>query len=274
MPQKNPKQIHVTKASGEREPFSPEKVRESIKRSGVSRELANDVLKLVEPELYDGITTHEIYQRVFQHLREIGTHVASKYSLKRSIMELGPSGYPFEKFLAKILESDGYQVAVGQQVRGKCAWHEVDVIAEKDGEKHMIEAKFHNEGGLKTDTKVALYIYARFLDVSVGDGFDKGWLVTNTKLTRDARVYCECVGLKYMSWNKPEGYSLREVVERSGLYPVTALTTLSRHDKTTLLREGIVTCKDLLSSLNKIPKNKRARVQEEAQKVCSFNNAS
>ena len=274
MPQKSPKQIQVTKASGEREPFLPEKVRESIKRSGASRELANDVLKLVEPELYDGITTHEIYQRVFQHLRKIGTHVASKYSLKQSIMELGPSGYPFEKFLAKVMEAEGYQVAVGQKVRGKCVWHEVDVIAEKDGKKHLIEAKFHNESGLKTDTKVALYIYARFLDASSGDGFDEGWLVTNTKLTRDARIYCECVGLNYMSWDKPQGRSLRETVERSGLYPVTVLTTLNRREKSTLLGEGIVTCKDLLTNLKAIPQSKRSKVQEEAQKVCNFNNAS
>jgi len=274
VPQKPSNQIQVVKASGEREPFSPEKVRESIKRSGASHELANDVLKLVEHELYDGITTHEIYKYVFQHLRKMGTHLASKYNLKRAIMGLGPSGYPFEKFLAKILESDGYKTAVGQSVRGKCVRHEVDVIAEKGGKKHTIEAKFHNKSGLKTDTKVALYVYARFLDVSAGDGFDEGWLVTNTKLTRDARIYCECVGLNYMSWDKPEGYSLRELVERSGLYPVTALTTLNQRDKTSLLREGIVTCKDLLKNLESVPRNKRERVKEEAQKVCNLDNNS
>jgi hypothetical protein len=265
------KQIQIIKASGKQEPFSDEKVLKSLKRAGASRELATDVLNLVKPELYDGITTHEIYQHVFKHLRETGTHIASKYNLKRAIMELGPSGYPFEKFLAKVFESNGYQVAVGQQVRGKCVWHEVDVIAEKEGEKHMVEAKFHNESGLKTDTKVALYVYARFLDISSGDGFDKGWLVTNTKLTRDARAYCDCVGLNYMSWDKPSGQSLRETVERSGLYPVTALITLNHHEKSTLLGEGIVTCKELLNNLKSVPQKKRSRVKEEAQKVCSLN---
>lgn len=259
--------IQVIKASGEREPFSEEKVRISLRRAGVGRELAEDVLKIVEAELRDGISTREIYQRIFRHLRETGTHLASKYNLKRALMELGPSGYPFEKFFAKVLESEGYQTAVDQQVRGKCVWHEVDIVAEKDGVKQMIEAKFHNESGLKTDTKVALYVYARFLDVSAGNGFDEGWLVTNTKLTRDAKTYCECVGLKYVSWNHPEGHSLRELVERSKLYPVTALTTLNAREKTTLLGEGIVTCKELVANLERIPKNKRSVVANEARQL-------
>ena len=267
MAQNKRKPVLVIKASGEKEPFSPEKVISSLTRVGASPELASDVLKIVESELYEGITTHDIYTHVFEHLRQAGTHLASKYNLKQAIMELGPSGYPFEKFLAKILESEGFKTAVGQQVKGRCVWHEVDVIAEKDSEKHMIEAKFHNTAGIKTDTKVALYVYARFLDVSAGDGFTQGWLVTNTKLTRDARIYCNCVGLKYMSWNYPEDFSLRYLIEKSGLYPVTVLTTLSNHEKQTLLGEGIVTCKDILSKLEFVPKNKRGQVQDEAQKV-------
>ena len=263
------KQITVIKASGDREPFSEEKVRTSLRRSGASPELADDVLEVVRSELYDGISTKEIYQRVFQHLREIGAHLASKYNLKRAIMELGPSGYPFEKFLARVFDSAGYQTAVGQQVRGKCIWHEVDVLAEKDGVKHMIEAKFHNENGLKTDTKVALYVHSRFLDISAGGGFDKGWVITNTKLTRDARTYCECVGLRYMSWNKPEGQSLREMVEKSELYPITALISLNPQEKTLLLEEGIVVCKDLLTNLKSVSKGKRSAVEAEVRKLIS-----
>ena len=267
MPKRIANLIQVVKASGEREPFSKEKVLISLRRAGVGRELAEDVLKIVESELYEGIPTREIYRHIFQHLRENGTHLASKYNLKRALMELGPSGYPFEKFFAKILESEGYQTAVGQQVRGKCVWHEVDVVAEKDGVKQMVEAKFHNESGLKTDTKVALYVYARFLDVSAGNGFNEGWLVTNTKLTGDAKTYCDCVGLKYVSWDHPEGRSLRELVERNKLYPVTALTTLSSHEKATLLGEGIVTCKELVTNLERVPKSKRGAVADEARQL-------
>ncbi|MEX1061623.1 MAG: restriction endonuclease [Patescibacteria group bacterium] len=261
-----PKPILVKKASGELESFDPEKVLNSLKRAGASHKLAQDILKIVEAEIYEGIDTREIYQKVFTHLRSAGTHLAARYNLKRALMELGPTGYPFERYFARLLEQEGYQCLVGQQVKGKCVWHEVDVIAEKGKQKYMVEAKYHNAPGLKTDTKVALYVYARFLDVSAG-GFTQGWLVTNTKLTRDARHYAECVGLKYLSWDRPQGAGLRELIEKTRLYPVTILQSLSPKEKATLLGEGIVTCRDILKNLVQVPVRKRADTQKEAQNL-------
>ena len=259
----------VKKASGQLEPFDPDKVKNSLQRAGASHELAQDILKTVETELYDGVTTREIYQKVFTHLRLAGTHLAARYNLKRALMELGPTGYPFERYFARLLEQEGYKTAVGQQVKGRCVWHEVDVVAEKGGQKYMVEAKYHNAPGLRTDTKVALYVYARFLDVSAGDGFTQGWLVTNTKLTSDARDYAECVGLKYLSWDRPEGEGLRDLIEKTRLYPVTILQTLSPKEKSTLLGEGIVTVQDLLKNGESIPARKRANAQKEAQNLIS-----
>ncbi|NIT04068.1 ATPase [Candidatus Saccharibacteria bacterium] len=262
------KSVQVKKASGEYEPFSEEKVRASLKRVGVQKGVADDVIKILEKELYDGITTHEIYKHVFEHLRSRGVHLASKYNLKRAVMSLGPSGYPFEKFFAKILAEEGFKVKVGETVQGRCVDHEVDIVAQKGGKRYMVEAKFHNRTGLKTDTKVALYVYGRFLDISQADGFEEGWLVTNTRVTREARRYSSCVGIKVISWDYPQNFSLRYLVEKTGLYPVTALETLSQSDKQTLLEEDIVTCKELLKNLTLIPKSKRVKVKAEAQKIC------
>src|SRR3989304_1632348 len=166
MPKRTAHLIQVLKASGKREPFPEEKVRLSLRRAGRGRELAEDVLKIVESELYDGISTREIYRHIFQHLRETGTHLESKYNLKRALMELGPSGYPFEKFFAKVLESEGYQTAVGQQIRGKCVWHEVDVVAEKDSIRPVTAVKCHTESSVKPVVVFPPPFYARFLDVS------------------------------------------------------------------------------------------------------------
>ena len=44
-------------------------------------------------------------------------------------MELGPSGFPFEKLVGKILEQEGFETRVGVIVQGNCVQHEVDVIA-------------------------------------------------------------------------------------------------------------------------------------------------
>lgn len=263
------KKIKVLKASGEYEPYSEEKVRVSLRRVGAGREFTDEIIKLLEPELYDGITTHKIYKHVFKYLKGRGTHLASKYNLKRAIMDLGPSGYPFEKFFAKILEHEGFKVKTNKQIKGKCAYHEVDVVAERDKKKYMVEAKFHNKVGTKTTTRVALYIYGRFLDVSASDKFDEGWLVTNTKVTSGALKYCNCVGLKVISWDHPENFSLRNLIDKSGLHPVTALVSISGSDKKALLEQGVVTCRELLENVNLLPKNKRAIVKSEAEKICS-----
>ena len=189
------KRIMVVKRSGEHEPFSERKVRTSLKRAGADDALIDTIVGRVEGELYDGISTREIYAHVFALLRELQSPLVSRYDLKRSIMELGPSGFPFEIFVAGVLESQGFSVAVGQTVQGKCVDHEVDIIAQKGSRHYMIEAKFHNQPGLKSDIKDALYTYARFLDVEqvwveiAGHRahLHKAWLVTNTKVTSKVR---------------------------------------------------------------------------------------
>ena len=119
--------IMVVKRSGEHKPFSERKVRTSLKRAGADDALIDTIVSRVEGELYDGISTREIYVHVFGLLRELQSTLVSRYDLKRSIMELGPSGFPFEIFVAGVLEAQGFSVAVGQTVQGKCVDHEVDL---------------------------------------------------------------------------------------------------------------------------------------------------
>ncbi len=246
--------IKVKKASGEYELFSEEKVRRSLQRARVEKKLIKSVINNLKSELYDGITTKEIYSHVFKILGKEKNYLASRYNLKQAIMQLGPSGYPFEKFVAGILVREGYQVKVGRIVQGECASHEIDVVAQKDNEHYMIECKFHNRPGRKSDIKVTLYTYARFLDVAKAwieiaghkHKFYQGWLVTNTKVTSKAKSYAQCVGLKVVSWDYPKGSSLRFLIEKSGLHPVTCLNSLNQNEKKRLLEEGIVFCQDLI----------------------------
>ncbi|MEK7565720.1 MAG: restriction endonuclease [Patescibacteria group bacterium] len=242
--------IFITKASGEKVPFNENKVLGSIKRAGISPELFDQVLSHVKSILYDGITTREIHDHIVEFLGPRGL----KYSLKKAIMELGPSGYPFEKFIAEILCHQGYETITGQIVKGRCVSHEIDVIAQKDKEKIMIECKFHNLPGTRVDVKVALYVKGRFEDVQ-GE-FTQGWLITNTKFTTDAIDYAKCSGLKLIGWGYPETDNLQYWVENSNLYPVTILTTLSPNQKQQLLSQNIVLCKDLAAQKN-LPDNVR-----------------
>lgn len=241
----------ITKASGTIEEFSLTKFVRSLRRAGAHADLItsikNEVLR-IKPA-----TTQELHQLAAKLLEQARRPVASRYNLKRALMELGPAGYPFEDYIAELFKSQGYQTQVGQIVPGKCVDHEVDIIAQKGKVHHMIECKFHNGPGLKSDVKVALYVHSRFLDlVSAWKldpvnrlQFDTAWLVTNTKFTTQAEQYATCEQITLLSWDKGPRESLARMIDRTGLHPVTTLTGLSNHQKRELVRHGFVLCKDI-----------------------------
>jgi Holliday junction resolvase-like predicted endonuclease len=175
-------------------------------------------------------------------LRRYDRLLAGRYALKRAMSELGPSGYPFENLVAAMFAAEGFEVKVDAVVSGKCVAHEIDVIAKKNDRQFVIECKYHNQPGIRSDVKVALYVWARFLDLTK---FDEAWLVTNTKFTNDAARYAECVGMRVVGWNYPTGDSLEKRIDRLGLHPLTCLTSLSRGHKQQLLGKGLALARDL-----------------------------
>lgn len=276
-----PSKVLITKASGELLPFSPEKLRNSLIRSGAAPGIADEIQKEISSRLYTGVSTKKIYRWAFSLLRERSNRLAGKYHLKKAIMELGPEGFAFEKFVGEILKNDNYSIQIGQIVHGLCVDHEIDVIAEKGEHHFMIECKFHNQPGTVSDVKVPLYIQARFKDVEAawlqvpghGSKFHQGWVVTNTRFTSDAIKYGTCAGLKLIGWDHPNGGSLRHRIDDSGLYPVTCLNSLTREEKQALLSQGIVLSRDLCSNKNVLLKagvkaSKIIKVQEEALLLC------
>ncbi len=240
------KLIKVIKASGEVEPFSEEKIISSLMRAGADKETAAGIAEEIKPQLYQHIPTFQIYSTVMRLLRRRERALANRYSLKRAIIELGPTGYPFEQFVAAVLHSTGHQVETNKIIQGKCISHEVDIVAVHQQKKYMIECKFHNQVGYKTEVKETLYTYARFLDIK-HQGFDAPWLITNTKVTQEVKLYADCVGMRITAWDYPEGDGLRRLIDESGLHPITSLTKLSLKQKRDLIEKGIVFCKDIPS---------------------------
>ncbi|MCL5985292.1 MAG: restriction endonuclease [Actinobacteria bacterium] len=275
--------ILVTKTSGEQEPFQEAKLRRSLEKAGAKQELIDLITSDIGKKIFSGIPTSLIYSYASELLKKSRSSLAAKYNLKLSIMELGPSGFPFEKFVAEIFRSIGYKVKVGEIVQGECVPHEIDIIAERDNELLMAECKYHNRQGYTTDVKIALYVQARYEDVrkrwlqapELLNKSHQHWLVTNTKCSNDAIRYAECVGMKILAWNYPENNGLKEMIERSGLNPITSLTTLSKKQKDRLLSQGIVTCKDLtqqppiLKSMG-FNKQKIDEILIETLEVCSL----
>ena len=244
------KQINIEKANGKHEAFDEEKLRSSLLRAGATAEEVEEVLGHIVAELFDGMTTTEIYKHAFSLLHATTKPVARRYSLRRAVMDLGPTGFPFEDFIAEVLKSKGYQTLTRQMVLGGCVQHELDVVAWNEKKLIMCEAKFHNQLGIKSDIKVALYVKARFDDLKENvfnyggkdRSLDEGWLITNTKFSSTAIHYGECKNLTMIGWNYPEKGSLQDMIEQGSLHPVTCLTSLSTPEKNLLLSKGVVLC--------------------------------
>ncbi len=270
--------LQVLKANGRKEPFDEEKVISSIKRARIPQALSARALLHAKSKLYDGIPTREIYQHILEFLGESEhPYSKAKYGLKEAIMMLGPTGYPFEDFIARILQALGFETKVRQILMGKCISHEIDVIAKKDNKTNMIEAKFHNSTGTRSDVHVVLYTHSRFQDVKEKNSLDEGWLITNTKTTTDAIAYAECKGMKIISWSFPEQGSLRDLIEKSRLHPITMLTSLTNTHKTALLNNHIVMCRDihdnplLLDTLD-LSKEDKEKILAEIAFICFSEN--
>jgi hypothetical protein len=244
---------YIIKSDGKKEPYDVEKIKSSIIKAGASPEVASKTAGIINKKVKDNMSTDEIHQRAVSHLRALEPGAALRYSLKRAIMNIGPEGFAFEKYIAKILREYGYSAEVGQFIGGYCVEHEVDVVAKKEGKIYLIECKYHNSPGIKSDVKIALYIHSRFLDIEKARGgkysndYLEAWLVTNTKCTSDAIKYANCVGLKVMAWHYPRVENLQYFIETKQLYPISILSTINKKQKEILLDSGIILIKELES---------------------------
>ncbi len=243
----------VQKASGETEPFSQQKLEASLRRAGAKEDTIAWVVRDIKSWLEDGVSTQKIYRRAFSRLRAKRGGAAARYNLKKAIIEMGPSGYPFEHFIGQIMKEQGFAVETGQIVAGYCLEHEVDVIATGGGQQHLMECKFHNNQGKVSSVKVPLYIHSRMEDIikkrKKTEEFREltftGWVVTNTRFSADALVYGKCSGLMLLGWDYPPGNSLKVIIERHRIFPVTTLASLSKKQKRWLTQNGIVLCRQL-----------------------------
>ncbi len=272
--------MKIIKADGNTEEFKSQKLVSSLKKAGAKKSEIDSIVREIESSLEEGMRTQMIYQKAFQLLRENDHPVAAKYSLRRAVFSLGPTGFPFEDFLGKIFEAEGYKTKRRLLIKGKCAVHEVDLAAYSPTDTFIAEAKFHMRPGIKSDLQVAMYSYARFLDLAstrvCNDdtcGIISLHVITNTKFTTAAVKYAECVGIKLLSWDQPHGDSLHAKIERYGVYPVTVLTQLSAGHKQQLLQTGTILCADIAKNPQVLQKlglrgSKIDAVMHEVNNLC------
>jgi hypothetical protein len=272
--------IQVVKADGASELFKVEKLKRSLKRAGATPKEIRDIVVKIEASLFNGIRTQEIYRHAFELLRVSDSPIQASYSLRRALFGLGPTGFPFEEFLAKLFTEEGYTTKTGVHLQGYGALHELDVTAYNETHSFVVEAKFHSRPGVKSDLQVVMYSYARLMDlrdtkICSSDicKIKKLMVITNTKFTSTAEKYAETVGLELLSWNYPKEYNLQDRIQKAGLYPITVLQSLSQSQKRALIAVDIIICKDLLKKPDTlrhvhISAKKTEMVLKEAAALC------
>lgn len=275
------REIIIRKASGKEEVFDIDKLESSLHNAGADRKSIKKILVNIENWIYHGVTTKKIYSRAFQLLNKDKSGSSLRYKLKQAILELGPSGYPFEHFIGEIFARKGYETEVGVIVQGTCVSHEMDVIATKGSVQHIMECKYHKDQGKNVSVQVPLYVRARVDDIIRvrmkmpeyhGLSFT-GWVVTNTRFSSDSIHYGRCAGLKLLAWDYPRGAGLKDLIEEVKIYPITILTKLTKKGKQAVLAQDIVTCSQLqqnlkvLDSLDLSPRKYRELLRE-LDRIC------
>ncbi|MFD2531261.1 restriction endonuclease [Gracilimonas halophila] len=277
--------FEVIKATGERETFQLSKLKRSLSNAGAQSNVINSVIKDLEDTglFTDGMTTQKIYQEAYRLLKKKSIRIAGRYKLKEALLELGPSGYPFEILVSELFKKLGYATKVGSVVKGECVSHEIDVLAEKDDEYLMMECKFHNRQTHHCNVTIPLYVRSRFVDVKnewikqpgLQHKTHAGWVVTNTRFTTDASDYANCIGLKLLSWSFPKNNGLKDLIGRTGLHPITCLSVIDRSEKQVLLKNNIVLVRQICDDLQLLTRlgfdrTRAKRIHKEATEILNL----
>lgn len=275
--------MKIVKYSGTIVDFNPIKLKQSLLKSGASPFVADTILQTITKEIYEGISTKQIYKIAFALLKKVSNSHAARYNLKEAIRLLGPTGFFFEKYIARLFASEHYETKTNLILQGKCVSHEIDILVKKEQLISMVECKFHMGKNTNSDVKVPLYILSRFNDLkeikqvafSGKESISKCWIVTNNRFTADAIQFSKCSGLNLLSWNYPENNNLKTKNDANFLYPITCLTTLSLAEKDRLLTLDIILVKEIIIHSDclekiKLSPNRIRNILKEASELCEF----
>ena len=144
-----------------------------------------------------------------------------------------------------------------------------------------IDNSDHSEKSTTCNVKVPLYIHSRYQDIlaqykDTPNCPNEGWVVTNTRFTKDALAYGKCAGLYLLSWDHPEDNGLKDRIDRLGLYPITVSTLLTNREKQFLLSRDIVLCRQLANDVFYldhlgVSETRKAKILSEISMLCNSN---
>lgn len=247
--------LYVVNSNGERERFSLQKVYRSVRRVSASQELARKIAKTIGKEAYSGIRTSEISEKIKKLLCQETPRSALRFNLKEGMRKLGPSGFPFEKFIGEVFKKLDFETKINQYIPGFCLTdYEIDLLAQKENLIYIGECKYRNFSGETVHLRDALANYARFLDILNGPYFKakkyrnykiKTILITNAKFTAQAIRYSYCKDIELLGWKRPKNQGLEYLIEKNNLCPITILPSLKGPLKDVFVSEEIMLVQDV-----------------------------
>lgn len=273
--------MKVIKLSGEEVDFNENSLRKSLYNSGASREEADRVFDTIYPNIYHLIPTKELYKMAFDELKKIKNSFAARYKLKRALKELGPEGFYFEKWVAKIFQAQGFEATTSKSIQGDSGiQHEIDIIAHKSNENYFCECKFRNDIDAKISVTTPMYFKSRFEDIK-NNSYDffgkkiqptKGLLITNAYFTTDTIQFAEFYQMDLLSWNYPDGKCIKILINEMGLFPITTMTTLTKEEEQIMLSKNCILVKDIVNNPKlldhfKFEENRKQIILEEANEL-------
>ncbi len=244
--------VEIVKTTGEKESFERAKFCDSLRKAGAPNDITEDVCTKVESEILPGMSTTQIFRKASKYLMKKNLPAGIRYNVKRGVELLGPAGFLFEQFVEILMRAEGYEhTARDQMMRGECVEHEVDVVAEKGGERYIVEVKYHNQTSIKSPIEVVMYADARREDIARAD-VKAGrkikhnlLLVTNTKFSANAIAYARCRGIALLGWQYPRERCLEDIIREHMLYPTTVLPSVDRAAREAFARHDLMLVRDL-----------------------------
>jgi hypothetical protein len=237
----------IRKRSQNHETFDVKKFKRSLLRSGLNEGMCNELISRIDPKKSCYKSTSSLFRATRSAIYTKNKKLAAHYSLKKSIFDLGPTGYPFEHLCAELFSVKGFKTQVSVTKKGKFVSHEIDVVASRTDLTIFCECKFHRSNNHKNDIKLPLYVHSRYLDLEQAGKYGKIQyaIMTNTNFSKDAIKYSEGVGLILFSPDYPDKDTFYDLMKKYNVYPVTILKNLKKREAKQLIDNGVIVVKQL-----------------------------
>lgn len=248
----------VTKSDGSKVLFARDKIVATCVRARADTTVAKEIAQLVESTLPDGSTTHQIYDFVIREMEKRSPRAAALFGIRNAIADLDSES--FERYTKAILEANGWKCLWNQILQGRASEHQIDVIAQRDGETWVVECKRHFNPHRWCGLDVALQVQARLEDLRDGSSEHKNkyqfagvWIFTNTKFSEHAKTYANAKAIRMTGWRSGE-FGIEKLVEEKKVWPVTMLK-IDLATKSKLLANHIITVNDILTTKRPLLQN-------------------